>query len=318
MYGYENRDSTLVVNGKFRFVGSVDTADIRVLALEQFHTIIILENGKISVNMAEPNSAKGTPMNNELSKYQAELSAIIDAAQEEHAKIEKNQNEDDETRQKQADKTTKFYNAKIDTLCTNVFNANKNNVLGAFVLLNTSYYLEPEKLNLLYSQAGDIVRRDRELQKIIKINAKAIQTAEGKPFTDFTIENGNLDGSKVSFSDYVGKGKYVLVDFWASWCGPCIAEIPVILEVYNKYKGDKFDVLGVAVMDKREATLKSIERYNTPWSQILDGGDIHNTLYGIRGIPYIILFSPDGTIVARDLRGDRLKAKVEEVMCDCN
>ena len=134
------------------------------------------------------------------------------------------------------------------------------------------------------------------------------------PFTDFTIENGNLDGSKVSLSDYVGNGKYLLVDFWASWCAPCIAEIPTLKEVYSKYKGDKFEILGIAVWDKREETLKSLEKHNTTWSQIIDANRIPTELYGIDGIPHIILFGPDGTIVARGLRGDALKAKIAEIM----
>ena len=149
-------------------------------------------------------------------------------------------------------------------------------------------------------------------------NANLKKTAEGMTFTDFTIENGNRDGSKVSLSDYVGKGRYVLVDFWASWCGPCIAEIPVLVEVYDQYKGDKFELLGVAVWDKRKDTQKSIEMHNVTWSQIFDTGEIATKLYGIDTIPHIILFGPDGTIVARGLRGDRLKAKIEEIMCHDN
>jgi thiol-disulfide isomerase/thioredoxin len=139
-------------------------------------------------------------------------------------------------------------------------------------------------------------------------------TAVGKMFTDFTIENGNLDESSASFSDYIGKGKYVLVDFWASWCGPCIAENPVIAEVYKKYKGAKFEVLGVAVWDKREDTLEGIKKHNIVWPQIIDAQTIPTNIYGIDGIPHIILFGPDGTIVARELRGEALKKKVAEVM----
>ena len=137
---------------------------------------------------------------------------------------------------------------------------------------------------------------------------------ESMLFIDFTIENGNLDGSKASLSDYVGKGKYVLVDFWASWCGPCIAEIPVLMEVYNKYKGDKFEILSVAVWDKREETLKSLEKHKIPWPQIIDADKIPTDLYGIKGIPHIILFGPDGKIIQRGLRGNALKAKVAEVI----
>ena len=132
-------------------------------------------------------------------------------------------------------------------------------------------------------------------------------------FTDFTIENGNPDGSSVSFSDYVGNGKYVLVDFWASWCGPCIREFPVLKEVYQRYKGDKFELVGVAVWDKREDTIEAIQKYEMTWPVIFDAQQIPTDIYGISAIPQIILFGPDGTIIARDLRGDGIKAKLAEL-----
>ncbi len=317
LYNYETRkqvDSALITDEKFTFTGSVDTAVIRRLSLKRLYANIIIENGKISVDMAVPESAKGTPLNDEFSKYQTKLSSLIKVVREDYEKIKQNQDIGEETRQKQLDESEKLYETKMDSLCTTFFNANKNNALGTFVLWNWSNILEPDELDSLYAQAGDIVRKFKILQNIINTNAKAKQTVAGMPFVDFTIENGNKDGSKVSLSDYVGKGKYVLVDFWASWCGPCMAEIPVIAEVYNKYKGDKFEVLGVAVWDKREETLKSIESRNVAWPQILDAGRIPTELYGISGIPHIILFAPDGTIIARELRGDDLKAKVAEVM----
>lgn len=136
--------------------------------------------------------------------------------------------------------------------------------------------------------------------------------AVGAMFTDFTIEQP--DGSKVSLSDYVGKGKYVLVDFWASWCGPCRAEIPNIKELYDKYHSKGLDVLGVAVWDKVEDTQKAIKELGIVWPQIINAQQIPTELYGIQGIPHIILFAPDGTIVARDLREEAMKGKVAEVM----
>jgi thiol-disulfide isomerase/thioredoxin len=304
-------DSALVADGKFTFTGSADTAVICRLMLERLNVNLILENGKISVDMAVPESAKGTPLNDELSKFETERAVFGKTFSEKQRELRKNQDIDFEAaRQKILDE----YTAKSDSVCAIFFHANKNNVVGAFVLWNWSNFLESDRFDSLCEEAGDVVRNFKPIQNIINVNARIKQTAEGMPFTDFTIENGNLDGSKASFSDYVGKGKYVLVDFWASWCGPCMAEIPVLVEVYNKYKGDKFDLLGVAVWDKREETLKSIESKNIAWSQIIDAGSIPTDLYGIRGIPHIILFAPDGTIVARNLRGDGLKAKVAEVM----
>jgi thiol-disulfide isomerase/thioredoxin len=140
------------------------------------------------------------------------------------------------------------------------------------------------------------------------------KTAVGRIFTDFTIENGNLDNTPAKFSDYIGKGKYILVDFWASWCGPCRKEIPNLKKVYEKYKGDKFDILGVAVWDKRDATLKAIEEEGMKWNQIIDAQTVPTEIYGIQGIPHIVLFAPDGTIVERNLRGDGIGKKIAEVL----
>ena len=307
----ERIDSALVTNGKFKFTGSVESPMICSLRLDQLLAFIILENGKITVDIAVRESANGTPLNNELSNYLEEFLTYENELQEKYAELA---NMEEELRSKYWIEQYDQYRKKVEQLFTRYFNANNNNVLGAFAMLNASSILSPDTLDLLYAQAGDIVRNFKQLQKTIETNAKARQTAEGMPFTDFTIENGNPDGTKASLSDYVGKGKYVLVDFWASWCGPCIAEIPVLVEVYNKYKGDKFELLGVAVWDERKETLKSLESHNTRWPQIIDANDIPTDLYGIRGIPYIILFGPDGTIIARNLRGDGLKAKVAEVM----
>jgi len=114
----------------------------------------------------------------------------------------------------------------------------------------------------------------------------------------------------VKFSDYVGKGKYVLVDFWASWCGPCRREVPNIINVWNKYKGDSFDVLGVAVWDEPDNTKKAIEELGIEYDQIINAQRIPTDIYGIEGIPQIMLFGPDGTILRRDLRGEEIEKAV--------
>lgn len=130
----------------------------------------------------------------------------------------------------------------------------------------------------------------------------------GAPFIDFAIKQP--DGKVASLSDYVGKGKYILVDFWASWCPPCRAEIPNIKAAYEKYKGDKFDVLSVAVWDKVEDTRVAAEELGVVWNQIVDAQKVPTDLYGIEGIPHLILFAPDGSIVTRgnELRGTGLDA----------
>lgn len=199
-------------------------------------------------------------------------------------------------------------------------NANQPGVV-AFMLHNSQNVEMVERLmgnEVRTSDIGKIVekqaklaRQQREQQEAAEKQAKAAEgkSAEGNMFVDFEAE---YEGKVTKLSDYVGKGKYVLVDFWASWCGPCKAEIPNLIEVYNKYKGDKFMVLGVATWDKPAATLKAIEKLGIPYPQMLNAQNAGSDAYGIMGIPQIILFGPDGTILKRDLRGSQIEKVVSQ------
>ena len=153
-------------------------------------------------------------------------------------------------------------------------------------------------------------RAEREAREKAAQEA-ASKSATGQMFTDFQAE---YNGKTYKLSDYVGRGKYVLVDFWASWCGPCKAEIPNLIKVYNQYKGDKFEVLGVATWDEPKATLKAIEQMQIPYPQILNAQRAGSDAYGITGIPEIILFGPDGTILKRNLRGEQIEATIKELL----
>ncbi len=203
-------------------------------------------------------------------------------------------------------------------------NPDKAEGILAFMLTRRRYPLTdsligvPEKvLNGVLKPLIDNQIKQEADQKKARAEAeardKAAQeaTAEGKMFVDFESE---YDGKVQKLSDYVGKGKYVLVDFWASWCGPCRQEIPNIIDVYKKYKGDKFDVIGVAVGDEPADTKQAIAEDNIPYNQILNTGDVAATVYGIRGIPHIILFGPDGTILARGLRGEMIEDAVKKAL----
>ncbi len=307
-------DSTLVTDGTFTFKGNADTVGIRRLSLERLYTNFILEPGEIKVDISNPNKLNNTPLNDKLAEYMSEFDAAENVARSKDEELRNKSDIDDETRTRLLEENYNEYVNKMDALNNRFFSENKDNAVGTFVLWQWSYMLDAGKMDSVYAESGEVIRNNKIIKRIIERNEKKRKTAEGMPFTDFTIEDGNSDGSKVSFSDYVGKGKYVLVDFWASWCGPCIAETPVIAEVYNKYKGDKFEVLGVAVWDKRDATVKAIEQHGITWPQILNAESIPTDIYGIDGIPHIILFGPDGKIIARNLRGDALKAKVAEAM----
>lgn len=137
-------------------------------------------------------------------------------------------------------------------------------------------------------------------------------TAVGKKFVDFTVdsfvgddESGEPQFRKVSLSDYVGKGKYFLVDFWSPWCVPCKRAIPALKETYDKYHGDDFDMLSVAVWEESRNmnyrnTVDTAAVYGINWNTMNNGHMEPADLYGIEGIPYLILFGPDGTILRKN------------------
>jgi peroxiredoxin len=125
----------------------------------------------------------------------------------------------------------------------------------------------------------------------------------------------DVNGNLVSLSSY--KGKYVLVDFWASWCGPCRKENPNVVEAFNKYKDKNFTVLGVSLDQDKAAWLQAIQKDNLTWTHISDLKYWESAAvpaYGIEGIPFNVLLDPQGKIIASGLRGEGLISKLEEVL----
>ena len=171
--------------------------------------------------------------------------------------------------------------------------------------------LEPDTLLTLINQLSDDAQHHPHVAKVKeKAETLIARPKEGDMFKDFAVE---YEGRITYLSDYVGHGKYVLVDFWASWCGPCRQEIPNLIALYEKYKDKKFQILGVAVQDKIEDSQKAINEMKIPYPQIINSQKIATDLYGINGIPEIILFAPDGTILARGLRGEDIEKKLAEI-----
>lgn len=138
--------------------------------------------------------------------------------------------------------------------------------------------------------------------------------AVGTPLKDIAIPDAN--GKMHKLSDYVGKGMYVLVDFWASWCGPCCREMPNVVEAYKKYKSKGFEIVGISLDQKKEPWLAAVKRMNMTWPQLSDlqGWKCEAAaLYGVQAIPSNVLFDKDGKIIASDLTGATLRNKLKEV-----
>lgn len=139
-------------------------------------------------------------------------------------------------------------------------------------------------------------------------------TAIGKRYLD--IEMPGPDGKPVRVSDYVAKNRYTLIDFWASWCGPCRAEMPNVVKAYTKYRKKGFEVVGVSFDTNKAAWLKGLEQLQMPWPQMSDLKGWESAaaaLYNVRAIPANVLVDRSGTIVAKDLREEALLQKLAEL-----
>lgn len=286
-------DSVLVEDGAAVFNGTITEAvPVRLIIDGNRMGQFILEEAEITIDPAK-RSITGGPLNEKNNAISAEIQAIGERFQAAATEAEK-----------------EAIYAEFETVRDKALNENLDNPIGYALFMDKAYDFSPAELEAFIT-ANPYFTKFARVNKLLEANRKKAATSEGAMFTDFEIE---YDGVKHRLSDVVGKGDYVLVDFWASWCGPCIRQTAVLKDIYKDYKDDGLKVLGVAVWDEPENTKKAIAQHELPWESWLNGGNIPTDAYGISGIPCIILFGPDGTILSRDKQSDELKAAVAAAM----
>lgn len=290
-------DSTIVDNGKAVFKGTLDGEPVlaRVIVDGNRAGVFILEEGDI--NMVD-GSASGTPLNTRLEEAMGKMQALVD----EYRSLP-----DTPEGKARAEAIIKEY----DLLPTKILAENPDNPVGAFIFLQMAYEMNLQELrdNMKRYPAFAGMAKVKSVEKNLEVRE---ETSEGHQYKDFEI---SYNGKTERLSDYVGKdGKYTLVDFWASWCGPCMREIEVLKELNNKYKDKGLNIVGVAVWDEPANTERAIADKHIPWPSIINAQTIPTDLYGISGIPCIILIDPQGKIVSRDKQGDELRNAVASAL----
>lgn len=273
----EKIDSVVITDHSATFTGKIDEPIMaRIIVNGNRVNTFVLEQGTIAIS-PQKRRAVGSMLNDELNAY-------IDSVQ----RIEEIE--------EYMDYTKGFINENID------------NALGYYVFLDYGNTVDSDEM-LAFIDENPELKSYKRVQSLIDGAKLKAETSEGKMYKDFEV---TYNGVTKKLSDYVGKGDYVLVDFWASWCGPCIREIETLKDINSKYADKGLKLLGVAVWDEPKNTEAAIERLQIPWEVIINAQTIPTDLYGIPGIPCIILFGPDGTILSRDKQGEELKADVEK------
>ena len=197
-----------------------------------------------------------------------------------------------------------------------VVDRHRNDCLPVPLILTCYKDLPPETANRLCDSKMPYTRHPL-FWRVAKMyeEDKPRYSLIGKKFTDVTLHNGQ--GEKVKLSEAIGQGKYVLVDFWASWCGPCMGEMPYLKECYAKYKEKGFEIVGISLDKNRAAWINAIAQKELSWPQYSDLDQFDNeaaSTYQVSSIPWNFLCDPDGTIIAISLRGEALAEKLAEVL----
>ncbi len=305
-------DSTVVADNHFTFKGRTDTAVFcRIDVTGREFGNLILEGGHIRVNLETYNSPEGTPMNEAYTRlYQIEDSLFQVKDQAARALRQQYQDPDTLATHWKALLQDRGWNKQAKTF----FQQHNNDALGESFLYTYSFRDLPtaEQKSLLLS-SGPWMRSRQNVQRRLKEIEALENTAEGKLFTD--IKGKDMAGNNIALSDFIGKGNYVLMDVWASWCHPCREEIPNLAKLHEQYKDKGLTVIGLFTWDKAENLPKAMEQEKITWPQIIDTENrqaMHQ--YGISGIPHIILFSPEGIILKRNLRGENMIKTVENIL----
>jgi len=314
-------DSTLIANKSFKFTGTADTAKLVMMVVKYKEVSgsspFVLTNAKLTANVTfitidstkvPAISIKGTPENDDFAKLNA-------ADDENNLKMRALYNNPDTTKMDSINNEVNRLDSLMAITKEQYINNHINMPSSAFVFQYLQYGMSSEEQEAYLAKCNEAFKSIPMVDKIVKHLAILKKVAVGQKFTDFTMNNEK--GEQHKLSEYVGNGKVTLIDFWASWCGPCRGEMPNVVKAYAQFKNKNFEIVGVSLDSNAENWTKAIKDLKITWPQLSDLQGWKNAgaqLYGVNSIPHTVLVDKDGTIIANDLRGEELIKKLTEIL----
>lgn len=321
-HGVDTLQTTVIKGGKFTFTGTQDTATMCYVIWSSntdpdlsIAAQIALENAAITVRIDTAENTvseiSGTPANESLTALNKETQQLNQLGQDIFAVLSDTAAtlEAKEAAEKQLDELQEQMLSLYKDFVAN----NIQNVAGQTYLTEFASAFDDEFVNEQLAALPETAVTP-EIQKMKELYEEKAATAAGQPFKD--IVAATPDGGENSVANVAKDAKVLLIDFWASWCGPCRAEMPNVKAAYEKYHAQGFEIIGVSLDQDADSWKKAIADLGMTWPQISDlqGWDCEGAkTYSVRAIPATVLIK-DGKIVARDLRGEKLAEKVEELL----
>ena len=305
----------VVKDGKYTITGTTDTCQMAMLVVAgQPKARLFVEPGKITADIREEEETQATGSNNNdrMNAFDAMLQSVYEEYAELGQKVDSAATEEEaESLKAQMAEVEKKFDESIKTSVTD----NADSEFGLFLLQQYSYNFEADELAPILEAYATNFPTNESVQKMKENNDLVLSTSEGKPFVDF--EMNDPEGNPVKLSQFIAENQVTLVDFWASWCGPCRAEMPAVKAAYDAFHDKGFGIVGVSLDNDGDAWKEAIESLGIVWPQMSDlkGWDCAGAaLYGVRAIPATVLVGQDGTIIARNLRGEAIAEKLAELL----
>ena len=313
-------DSAVVADGAFALKGKAPKDAFLALSSDKSNwTFPLFNDGQpVRVDYAD-NTLTGSELNNKLAECDAKTDALN---QEYRAFLNELMNLPEAEQEAKMPEYEEWYK-KLGECFVGVVEENLDNLVPVAFIRNVRSLAGPDKFNeLLASDAPfakhpyvvDLKRRIDESEAKRQETEEKKQAIIGQKFLD--LEEADPDGNLHKLSEYVGQGKWVLVDFWASWCGPCKAEMPNVVNAYKKFHDKGFEVVGLSFDREKEPWVAAITDWEMPWIHLSDlkyWQTVASDVYNVNSIPDNLLIDPEGTVVARCLRGEALEAKLAEI-----